>query len=1062
MHTKFKRNSVWNRSSAISERKVRRSLNTNWDELTNRRFERWKSLVESDEGIRIEDVLAAQNIDQETLKYTINEREVEFINEDDHQGWLEIIQLVDEQSYKDVNIEVRKDILFFSFIKPFLKIARGKLEEVLYSHSNKSLIKKELSPSVIDDLLHNLGETLSAISSRILILELNVARVSGKLRGETSEERASYFNQALLNDPAYVRSIREEYIVLTRLLATKTMYWIQNTSDLLVRFHQDKGILESEFSNGQKLGKIISIDTGSNVSDTHNKGKTVAILNFETGIKIVYKPRSLEIDERFNKLINYLNGKNLSYDLKTVHTINKQSYGWTQFISYKECQEELQIGKFYWRIGSYLAILYAMNAVDFHMQNLIANGEYPILVDLESLFHNNSTYTDTSAFSRAQEHIERSVLRIGLLPRKINSKAGFEGIDLSALGAQEGQVSPHKTSTIVDRDKDTVRIEEKNFPIPVSQHRPMLHGQIINTVAYEEDIIKGFEETYFLFMKYKQDMIDQIDSFKGVTVRQILRGTSRYANLLKISLHPDFMRDGLDREMILDKLWLDTKLNPRLNQVVNSEKEDLFLGDIPYFTSKPESKNMWDSKSRRINNFFKTSALNETKDKINEMNESDCQEQVSFIRTAILVIKDSYRKHKVFDINPRSHVFNPKDFLQEAIKVGDFLVSRAIVGEQQDGQKDVSWIGSFVDNQREDQFKISAANNSLYEGVGGISLFLAYLGHISNDEKYTKLSKKALVPVHKNMSASSDLGAFGGIASYLYLLDHLSKLWNDEQLLKNELQSALNKLDYLIERDENNDILTGVAGTAVILINLFKRYKEDKILNLITKCGNRLIQNINVMEKGVGWKVPANPMPASGFAHGASGIIWALYEIYAITEQTVFKEAADKALEFERTLFIPEKNNWADIKLENGQFRNDNFVAWCNGAAGIGLSRILILPHNQNEMIKNEAHIAINTTLKYGFEHDHSLCHGDLGNLDILMYATENFNKKLSVNVTELSHKILNDIKLRGWLTGFEKNNESPSLMMGYAGIGLGLLKIFAPTEVPSVLRLQSPLELKL
>lgn len=1061
MHTKFRRNSVWNRSSSLSERKVSRSLNTNWDELTNRRFERWKSLVESDEGIRIEDVLAAQNIDEETLKYTINAKEVEFINENDHQEWLEIIQLVDEQSYKEVNIEVRKDILFFSFIKPFLKVARGKLEEALNSHSNRSLIKEELCSSVINDLLNNLGETLSIISSRTLILELNVARVSGKLRGETSEERASYFSQVLLNDSAYVRSIREEYIVLTRLLATKTMYWIQNTSDLLVRVYQDKGTLESEFSNGQKLGKITSINTGSSVSDAHNKGKTVAILNFETGIKIVYKPRSLEIDVIFNELINYLNDKNLSNDLKTVHTINMKSYGWTQFISYKGCQEELQIEKFYWRIGSYLAILYALNAVDFHMQNLIANGEYPILVDLESLFHNNSTYTDTSAFSRAQEHIERSVLRIGLLPRKISSKAGVEGIDLSALGAQEGQVSPHKTSTIVDRDKDTVRIVEKNFPIPISHHRPMLHGQVINTVAYEEDIIKGFEETYFFFMKYKQEMIEQIDSFKGVTVRQILRGTSRYANLLKISLHPDFMRDGLDREMILDKLWLDTKLNPRLNQVVNSEKEGLFLGDIPYFTSKPESTNMWDSKGRRINNFFKTSALNETKEKINEMNESDCHEQVSFIKTAILVIKDSYRKHKVFDIIPGSHVFDPKDFLQESIKIGDFLASRAIEGEQQDGQKDVSWIGSFVDNQREDQFKISAANSSLYEGVGGISLFLAYLGHISNDEKYTKLSKQALVPVYKDLSASSDIGAFGGIASYLYLLDHLSKLWNDEQLIKNELQSALNKLDYLIERDENNDILTGVAGTAVILINLFKRYKEEQILKLIIKCGNRLIQNLNVMEKGVGWKVPANPTPASGFAHGASGIIWALYEIYAITEQTVFKEVAEKALEFERTLFIPEKNNWADIKLENGQFRNDNFVAWCNGAAGIGLSRILILPHIQKDIIKDEAHVAINTTLKYGFEHDHSLCHGDLGNLDILMYAAENFNKKLSVNVTELSHKILSDIKLRGWLTGFEKNNESPSLMMGYAGIGLGLLKIFAPTEVPSVLRLQSPLELK-
>src|SRR5699024_11297012 len=86
-----------------------------------------------------------------------------------------------------------------------------------------------------------------------------------------------------------------------------------------------------------------------------------------------------------------------------------------------------------------------------------------------------SRYTDSSAFSKAQDRIEQSVLRIGLLPRKIGSKDGIEGIDLSGLGAQEGQVSPHKTTVIVDRDKDTIRIEERNYPIPVSHHRPMIH-----------------------------------------------------------------------------------------------------------------------------------------------------------------------------------------------------------------------------------------------------------------------------------------------------------------------------------------------------------------------------------------------------------------------------------------------------------------------------------------------------------------------------------------------------------------------------------------------------------
>src|SRR5699024_8845793 len=686
-------------------------------------------------------------------------------------------------------------------------------------------------------------------------------------------------------------------------------------------------------------------DTGSDVSDSHREGKTVAIFSFKEKKKIVYKPRSLEVDEKFNDFISYLNDMGLKYKLKTVRTINKGSYGWSEFIQHKECQEIKELNGFYHRIGSYLAILYALNAVDFHHQNLIAQGEFPVLIDLESLFHNNSRYTDSSAFSKAQDRIEQSVLRIGLIPRKIVSKDGIEGIDLSGLGAQEGQVSPHKTTVIVDRDKDTIRIEERNYPIPVSHHRPMIHGKSINAAEYEEDIIIGFEETYSYFMNHKEELLESIDRFKDVSVRQILRGTSRYANLLRISLHPDFMRDGLDREMILGKLWLDTKLNPYLKSAIPSEKNDLFLGDIPYFYSKPNSTHIWNSKDDKISQYFKRSSLKEIKTKIDSLNRIDCDKQISFIRTTILVIKDEHHKHKLLNKNIKKY-FHPNDFLKEAIKIGEYLSNRAVEGEQ-DGKKDLSWIGSFVDNKREDQFKISPTNSTLYEGVGGISLFYAYLGYHTKNEYFTKISTQSLVPVLKNLSSSMDIGAFGGIASYLYLLDHLSILWNDEQLILDVLQPSLDKLDVLVKKDKNNDILTGSAGTAIVLCNLYKRYKDSRIFNLIKKCGDNLIDNLHVMEVGVGWKVEANPQPASGFAHGAAGIIWALYEIYRLTNDPVYKKVADKGLEFEKTLFVPERNNWADIKLDDGSFRHENFVAWCNGAAGIGLSRLLLLPYNQ-------------------------------------------------------------------------------------------------------------------
>jgi type 2 lantibiotic biosynthesis protein LanM len=1047
----------WNSATSLKERAITQTATIN--ELAQKRFERWKGLIESDKAISLKEVLDTHNFNEEMLLNLLNAAKVEIQDESDLIYWKSVLNDIYSPQFDQVVIPDLKDVLFFNFVQPFVKVGLGKLNiklnELNIIQESENLINKAAKES----LIRNLAESLAALSSRTIILELNVARVSGQLKGETPEERFKYYNDIHLNDEEYTATILKEYVVLARLLATKTLYWVDNVSDLFKRIISDKSLLEEEFNSGRELGQVNMIETGSSVSDSHNKGKTVAILRFQSNLKIVYKPRSLEIDQTFNKFIKSIN-KDLRHPMKTVKTVNQREYGWTEFIHPASCDSKSEIERFYWRIGSYLSILYSINAVDFHYQNLIANGEYPVLIDLESLFHNNSTYTDDSAFSHAHSHIEKSVLRIGLLPRKIGSKEGLEGIDLSGLGAQEGQVSPHKTTVIEDRDKDTIRIVEKNYSIPVSHHRPLLKGNNVKVVEYEELILAGFKETYNFFMKNRVQVFKEIEEFEHIPVRQILRGTARYANLLRISLHPNFMRDGLDRDMIMDKLWLDTKLNPNLKSVVHSEQTDMYLGDIPYFISYPGSKSIIDSRGNKIPNFFKKSALADTRSKFNGLSDIDCEEQMSFIQTAMLVLKDKTRKNNSL-VSP-SQPYEKRDFLKEAINIADFLDQRGIRGEQ-GKQTDISWIGSFVDNRREDQFKIAPTNSTLYEGVGGISLFFAYLGYISGQEKYTEIAKKALVPVLNNLPTSQDISSFGGISSSLYLLDHLSVLWKDDSLIMNAFLNCEKKLRSLIQKDQNNDILTGVSGCAIVLLNLYKRLNEPKLLSLIDLCGEQLLMNAITMKKGIGWKVEANPVPSSGFSHGVAGIVWALYEIYKVTGKVRYKDAADQGLEYERTLYIPEKKNWADLKLENGESRHDDFVAWCNGAAGIGLSRFLLLPLledlNVEKDIKEEALIAIYTTCKNGFGSNHSLCHGDLGNLDILMSGI-NYFEDLPEKINELSQMILHDIKNRGWISGFEKQNESPSLMMGLAGIGLGLLKIYEPGKIPSVLKLQSPIEL--
>ena len=39
---------------------------------------------------------------------------------------------------------------------------------------------------------------------------------------------------------------------------------------------------------------------------------------------------------------------------------------------------------FYIRFGEILALSYILNATDLHMENLIAYGEYPVIIDLET------------------------------------------------------------------------------------------------------------------------------------------------------------------------------------------------------------------------------------------------------------------------------------------------------------------------------------------------------------------------------------------------------------------------------------------------------------------------------------------------------------------------------------------------------------------------------------------------------------------------------------------------------------------------------------------------------
>jgi lantibiotic modifying enzyme len=210
----------------------------------------------------------------------------------------------------------------------------------------------------------------------------------------------------------------------------------------------------------------------------------------------------------------------------------------------------------------------------------------------------------------------------------------------------------------------------------------------------------------------------------------------------------------------------------------------------------------------------------------------------------------------------------------------------------------------------------------------------------------------------------------------------------------------------------------------------------------------------------VGWvnrRVAA--VPLTGFAHGAAGVSWALARLASATGGDAFRATAREAMEYERSLFSSTASNWPDlrdsVRAPDGSPRFS--VSWCHGAPGIGLAR-LGMGGDRDDVVDAEVRAAVTATLLAGLGGNHSLCHGTLGNLEMLRRAaTRLADAALAGTCADAVAATARAVLAGRVRTGVSREAEVPGLMTGSAGIGLALLREAWPAAVPSVLLLEPP-----
>ena len=935
-------------------------------------------------------------------------------------------------------------------------------------------------PGTVEDLLLlNLPAQLVNMFSRTMVLELNVARLRGFLTGATSEERFQDFIRQL-SQPDFTIPLLQEYPVLARLLTTAIDHWVRSSLEFLSHLCADWEIIRASLTPDCHPGTLVGISSGA--GDNHREGRSVIIAFFESGFKVVYKPHSLSVDVHFNELLEWVNERGDHPPFRTTKVIDRGDYGWVDFVTAEGCSSPDEVRRFYERQGGYLALLYALEATDFHLENLIASGEHPVLIDLEALFHprNESNAGSDESSLAGRTLMRHSVMRIGFLPQRFWANADSDGIEMSGLGGEAGQLSPHRELRWEKIATDEMYAVRKHVEIAGSQNRPKLDGAEIKAARYVEEIVAGFTSIYGLLMRHRDELLaedGQLARFAEDKVRAVLRATRVYTLLLRESYHPDVLRDALDRDRLFDRLWVGTEKATFLSKVIPAEQADLRRGDIPVFSSRPGSRSVWTSIDEELADFFDEPSLDAVRRRILSMDVNDLNRQSWFIRASMTTLTmglsfedpDKYRMAEVPEV-----VTTREQLIAEACAIADRLEMLAL----RDGDY-ISWVGVTLVNER--NWTLMPLSGELYGGTNGLALFLAYAGAITGEERYTKLAEevvkssrdllKALREVRatKNTGFTATIGGYSGWGCLIYTFAHLSVLWNDPSLLT-EAENVVETLSELIKDDKQLDMVDGTAGCIGALLTLYRCSSSERALAVAIQGGDHLIARAQPAGPGIAWLSELRAIrPLTGFSHGASGIAWALLELFDVTGEERFKRAALDAFAYERSVFLPELRNWPDYRdldglLEAGQKDDPEpsaMVTWCHGAPGIGLARVRALEIlEDDEAIREDMNVALQTTLEQGFGRGHSLCHGDLGNLELLLQVSLKLNDpRWQAELGRTTSSIFSSMKKFGWLCGIPSGVETPGFMTGLAGIGYGLLRLAEPRRVPSVLLYEPPVK---
>ncbi|MEV4365304.1 lanthionine synthetase LanC family protein [Nonomuraea sp. NPDC049625] len=406
---------------------------------------------------------------------------------------------------------------------------------------------------------------------------------------------------------------------------------------------------------------------------------------------------------------------------------------------------------------------------------------------------------------------------------------------------------------------------------------------------------------------------------------------------------------------------------------------------------------------------------------------------------------------------------HPEEALSVATLVGRRLLESAI---WHDGR--CAWMGFEAvagPNSAGEMTAYRATGPDVYSGTAGIARVLADLSATTEVPEFRMHALGAIRHALAALDAappSARLGLYTGWTGVACAAAVVGLRLGDEECLEQAL-AVTGKLNTIDGSGHEFDLLGGLAGGVVGLLALATGLGQEMPAELAVELGDAILRGADRGQGG--WSWPSRALPRqrglTGLSHGASGIGFALLELFAATGLHRFKEAAEQAFRFEQAVFDEKRANWPDFRRIPGvRTRGPSFaVTWCHGAPGIALARLRAFQLLGDTSYLEQARIAAATTRNAldatlsAPAPDWAACHGLMGNAEILSLVASALDEPAyshlarSVGLFGITHHIRHPAP---WPTG-PGEAEDPSVMLGLAGIAHFYLRL-ARSETASML----------